>query len=127
MNLHGLVRAFIPFVNADTPAVYLQSIPNTVDAAGNQTAQFAPAVPLMIQVQAADEQDLQHVNNLNMQGLYRTVYTSKIVNGVVRTNQQGGDMFQFPLEPGGVNKNWLVVKVLEPWQDWTKVLVCLQQ
>lgn len=126
MNLHGIVRGAITSVNPDILAVFRQSTGNTVDAAGNQAPQFTDFPDVLIQVQAAEAEDLTHINNFNQEGVYRAVYMYGNTQGVVRPNQKGGDILQFPQTPDAAVQDWLVVKVSETWPDWSKVTVCLQ-
>lgn len=126
MNLHGIVRGAITSVNPDILAVFRQSTGNTVDAAGNQAPQFTDVPDVLIQVQAAEAEDLTHINNFNQEGVYRAVYMYGNTQGVVRPNQKGGDILQFPQTPDAAVQDWLVVKVSETWPDWSKVTVCLQ-
>jgi hypothetical protein len=129
MNLHGIVRAAITTVNPDIMAPWLQSSGNTVDAAGNATPTYTTTT-IPIQVQAMTAQDLRQVNGMNLQGVLRSVYCYGNKQGVVRVAQKGGDILQFPEVPnpvGGTVRNWLVVKVVETWPDWSKCIVELQQ
>lgn len=126
MNLHGIVRGAITSVNPDILAVFRQSTGNTVDAAGNQAPQFTDVPDVLIQVQAAEAEDLTHINNFNQEGVYRAVYMYGNTQGVVRPNQKGGDILQFPQTPDAAVQDWLVAKVSETWPDWSKVTVCLQ-
>ncbi len=127
MNLHGTVRGIITSVNPDIEATYLASTGNTVDAAGNQTPGFAAPVTVNIQVQPLTGPELEHINQLNIQGVIRAVYLYGNANGIVRTNQQGGDIFEFPLVEGGPVKQWRVIEVMETWPSWSRVAVWLQQ
>lgn len=127
MNLHGIVRGAITSVNPDISATFRQSIGNTVDAAGNQAPNYTDFPDVQIQVQAAEAEDLTHINNFNQEGVYRAVYMYGNTQGVVRPNRKGGDILQFPQELGDAVQDWLVVKVSETWPDWSKVTVCLQQ
>lgn len=127
MNLHGIVRGAITSVNPDITAMFQRSTGNTVSAAGKQVPTYATAVPVQIQAQATDGDDLKHIEALNIQGVFRAVYMYGNTQGVVRPNQKGGDLLQFEQTPGSGQQTWLVVKVTETWPDWSRVLVCLQQ
>lgn len=130
MNLHGTVRGAITSVNPDILAPFLSSTGNSVDAAGNQTPSYAAAVNMRIQVQALSGSDKRAVNFMNLQTVLRAVYCYGNKQGVERVVQKGGDIFQFPEVPNptsGTVRNWLVIKVLETWPDWSKVIVSMQQ
>lgn len=131
MNLHGIVRGAITTVNPDILAPWIQSTGRGApDAAGNVVSTYAAPVSIRIQVQALSAKDLSQVNGMNLQNVLRAVYCYGNKQGVVRVAQKGGDLFQFPEvpnPPGGAVRNWLVVKVVETWPDWSKVIVELQQ
>jgi len=78
------------------------------------------------QVQALSASDMAHTDGLNIEGVKRTVIMYGNVQGVVRTDQKGGDMLQFPEIPSGSVKNWRVVSVVETWPTWARVVVVLQ-
>jgi hypothetical protein len=127
MNLHGIVRGAIGTVNPDIIAPWTQSTGRTVDAAGNVTPTYAAPVNIQIQVQAMTGKDLAAVNGMNLQGVLRAVYCYGNKQGVVRVAQKGGDLFAFPETPGATSRNWLVVKVMETWPEWSKIIVEMQQ
>lgn len=126
MNLHGIARGAVAAVNPEIDAVLLASTGYTTGANGKQVPTYATAVPARIQVQAATGKDLEHVNNMNIQGVLRAVYLTGNWNGVVRADKKGGDLFQFPQAPGGANRDWMVISITESWPDWTRVIVWLQ-
>jgi hypothetical protein len=63
---------------------------------------------------------------MNIQGVMRSVHIFGNIQGVVRIDQQGGDILQFPELPGGAIRNWKVIQVMETWPTWSRVLVALQ-
>jgi hypothetical protein len=66
------------------------------------------------------------MEGLNIQGVMRSVYLYGNIQGVVRVDQKGGDILQFPETTCGEIKNWKVVNVIETWEDWCHVIVTLQ-
>jgi hypothetical protein len=131
MNLHGIVRGAINSVNADKTALYLKSTGNTVNADFSQTPSYAPGLPVRIQIQPLGKEELRHIEKLNLQGVYRTIYMYGNTQGVVRIFVQGGDLIQFTPFQGQPPQNWKVVGPVDgPWNveygGWTKFLVCLQ-
>lgn len=68
---------------------------------------------------SADE--MHQVEMLNIQGVKRAIYLSGRINGIIRTDNKGGDLIT-----AADGKRWLVVLVLEYWPDWCKVAVTLQ-
>ncbi|RYY79934.1 MAG: hypothetical protein EOO69_04515 [Moraxellaceae bacterium] len=126
MNLHGIVRGAINAVNPDIPAVLKRST-GEYDTApdGGRTPQYVTCTG-NIQVQGVNGRDLEHVNNMNIQGVLRTVFLPGQAFGVIRASQQGGDLLHFAEPSGGKTQAWRVVHVLETWPEWSKVIVCLQ-
>lgn len=131
MNLHGIVRGAINSVNPDRPALFLLSIGNTVNADFSQTPTYAPGVPVRIQIQPLGKEELRHVEKLNMQGTFRTVFMFGNTQQIIRVTQQGGDLLQFAPFQGQRIQNWKTIGPVDgPWNveygGWTKLIVCLQ-
>ena len=79
---------------------------------------------LIAQVQAMTTHDLRQLDGLNLQGSYKSIYINGGIRGAVRIKARGGDLLTLP-----DGTQWLVTKVLEPWDltaGWTKALVALQ-
>jgi hypothetical protein len=131
MNLHSIVRGAINSVNADRPALFLRSTGNTVNADFSQTPSYAAGVAVRIQIQPLGKEELRHVEKLNMQGTFRTIFMYGDTQQIVRVTQQGGDLLQFAPFQGQAVQNWKVVgPVSGAWNvengGWTKLIVCLQ-
>ncbi len=131
MNLHGIVRGAINSVNPDKTALYLSSTGNTVNADFSQTPSYAPGVRVRIQVQPIGKDELKHIDRLNLQGVFNTVFMFGDTQGLVRVQAKGGDLLQFAPFQGQAVQNWKVVGPVDgPWDveygGWTKILVCLQ-
>jgi hypothetical protein len=131
MNLHGIVRPAINSVNPDKVALYRASIGNTVGSDFSQTPTYAPGVPLRIQIQPLGRDELKHVEKLNLEGVFRTVFMFGNTQGIVRVLAQGGDLLQFAPFQGQAVQVWKVVYVDGPWNvengGWCKVIICLQK
>lgn len=129
MNLHALVRGAITAVNPDILGTWRKSTGATTAATGKRTPTFTDTPNVGLQVQAAAGDDLQHIDFMNQQGVYRKVYAYGDIEGIVRPDLKGGDLLLFAFN--GVVRNWLVVEVLETWQPdttgWCCVLVALQE
>lgn len=131
MNLHGIVRGAINSVNPDKTALYLASTGNTVNADYSQSPSYAAGVPVRIQIQPLGKEELRHLERLNMQGVYRTIYMYGNTQGIVRVLALGGDLIQFAPFQGQAVQNWKVVGPISgawnvEYNGWTKILVCLQ-
>jgi hypothetical protein len=126
VNLRGLVNAAIQRVNPNIAGTWVQSTGGyTTNADGSRTPTTVSS-SVQLQVQATSGKDLAHTDGLNIQGVMRTVVMYGNVQGVVRADQQGGDILQFPEVPGGAVRNWRVVSVMETWPTWARVIVALQ-
>lgn len=125
MNLHGIVRGAITTVNPDIPATLLCSTGYTTDSSGERTPTFDTFTG-DIQVQACSGKDIERTNFLNIQGVLRTVYDYGNWTGIVRVDEKGGDILQFPQVPGAAIQTWKVVIVKETWPDWCSFIVQLQ-
>ena len=126
MNLRGIANSLTQAINANQTVVWQQSTGYTTDASGKRTPTYATS-NVQAQVQAIDGGDLKHLDSLNMQGVFRSVYLYGNVAGVVRADQKGGDILQFPQVPGGPVHSWVVTMVRETWPDWCRVIATLQQ
>ena len=129
MNLHAVVRDQIPAVNPDRDGTWRHSTGYTTAANGSRTPTYTD-IPVQLQIQSLTGKDLHHMNMLNIQGVQRVVYMYSNVQGVVRTDQQGGDLLLFSQDIGGAVAIWKVVVVLETWTPdvlaWCKLGVTLQ-
>ena len=125
MNLRNLANGLTSQINPNQTIGWTQSTGYTTNAAGKRIA-TSVTVNIQAQVQALSGRDLMHMDGMNTQGVMRTVFMYGNPQGVVRVDNKGGDMLQFPEVPGGANRNWLVTQVMETWPTWAKVVVTLQ-
>jgi len=120
MDLRGLANSVTSTINPNETVTVLRSTGYTIGAGAKQVPAFAAPVTGPAQVQALDANDIKQLDGLNIQGTIRAIYLRGTLAGVVRPNQTGGDIVQRGAQ------NWLVVKVLESWPDWTKAAIVLQ-
>lgn len=125
IDVRALANRITQNVNENQSISWVKSTGYTTNAAGKRTPTNTTTV-IQANIQALDSQGLAHTDSLNIQGTLRQVYMYGNVQDLVRVDQQGGDILQFPEIPGGTIRNWLVVKVLETWPTWCKVIVNLQ-
>jgi hypothetical protein len=111
--------------NPNITVYWLKSIGYTTSASGARTPTTTSQV-ISAQVQGLSSEDLKHTDGMNIQGVMRSVHIFGNIQGVVRIDQQGGDILQFPELPGGAIRNWKVIQVMETWPTWSRVLVALQ-
>lgn len=120
MNLHGIVSGAIGAVNPRISAIVYPSNGFATAADGSQVPVYGQPVSLAIQKQELSFKDMQHVDGLNLQGIFCTVYLNGAIYGIDRGTAKGGDRFII------AGQTWLVVAVPEMWPDWCRVILCLQ-
>ena len=120
MDLRAIANSVTQTVNNNEVVTILLSDGYTMGAGARQVPAYKPPIIAPAQVQALDGVDLKQLDGLNIQGTMRAIYLFGEVAGVIRPNQTGGDIIQRG------DSNWLVVKVLESWSDWTKAAIVLQ-
>ena len=122
MNLRALVNPFTQTVNPNVTGTVMVSTGYSTDAAGVRVPTYDTATGVSMQVQALSGGEVKHLDSLNIQGVMRGVYVNGTLEGVRRLNSKGGDLLGFG------NSWWLVVQVLEPWDqsNWCKVAVTEQ-
>ena len=125
MNLHGIVRGAITSINPDICATLERSTGYTLDASGNATPTFTISSGI-VQVQGINDADYVHINAMDQQSVLRSVWIMGNWAGVVKADDQGGDVFKFPMVPNGEILTWRVKVVKESWPDWTSTIMVLQ-
>jgi len=125
MNLHSVVRGAVTTVNPDTTCTLKRSTGYTTGTNGKQVPNYTTTTG-PANVQATGGRDVERMNNLGFQGVFRTLYLYGNWQGIVRVDQKGGDLFLFPQEPGGAVCTWKAASVKETWPDWCGVIVILQ-
>lgn len=120
MNLRAIANSVTKSVNPNVSAQIFKSIGNTTADDGSMTPSYAEAVTMDVQKQAVSQRDLQHIDNLNLQGVFVSIHTNGNWCGLGRKKDEGGDLFVIG------DDTWLVVAVPENWPDWTRVVACLQ-
>src|SRR3984957_11576221 len=130
MNLHALVRPLIGTINPDVVVSWQVAIGYTTQLDGTQVPSYS-VVSAPMQVQGLSAKELAHLERLNIEGVFRRVYTYGNAQGVVRPDFKGGDLLAFAQQYGGNPQLWKVVNVGETWPDavangWSGVIVQLQ-
>lgn len=124
MNLHNIVAPYVAAVNPWLLCTLQPSIGNTIAADGTPIPSYGTPQAIQCQVQAMTYNDLMQTSGLNIQGRRVSIYINGDWEGVVRSEQKGGDLITTP--DGAV---WLCAMVLEPWSltaGWTKICATLQ-
>ena len=127
MQLRRFVRGAINAVNKDIQIGWLASTGYSVNTTtGVSTPTYAALQTVFAQVQPVPTDQLVHMDQLNIQGVLRSVYLKNAVASAVRADGTGGDLLQFPELIGGADRTWLVMLVPEQWSDYCRVIVRLQ-
>jgi len=127
INVRAAANAAIQVVNPNEGGWLYGSTGFGIDpATRKQVPTYTAATPVRLQIQAVDGPNLRHLDGLNIEGVVRSVHMWGNTQGVVRVNQQGGDLLYFAEVPGGPPRIWKVVKVVETWPDWSHLIVNLQ-
>jgi hypothetical protein len=126
MNLHGIVRGVITAVNPDVVITLKRSNGYTTALNGKQTPLYDAPVTGPAQIQPMGKSDLRHMAELNIQGVFRTVYLYGNWFGIVRADKTGGDVLTFWQATGRPASDWKIVDVPEIWPDWCRVSVVMQ-
>lgn len=120
MNLHGIAAPMIGIVNPFVTAQLLASTGNTVNPDGSVTPGYAASVSIQVQAQELSFKELQHVENLNLQGIFKSIYCPGTVQAVNRLAGTGGDKIVI------AGDTYLAVAISEQWPDWCRVIGQLQ-
>lgn len=124
MNLHAIAGPIIAAVNPMILATLRASSGNTTLASGKRTPNYSADQLVPAQVQALTFRDIQQVEGLNLQGTRVAIYLYGKVSGLIRAQQDGGDIII--ISAGANAGTYLVAMVLEQWPDWVKVACTLQ-
>lgn len=126
MNLHHIVRGAIGSVNPDRTVTYQASTGFTTDSTGKRIPTYDILEDVSAQIQGVSGREVQLLMAMGIQGVLRSVHLYGNAQGVVRPDEKGGDLMVFAQVPGEIDQTWKVVKVMETWPDWSRVIVCLQ-
>ena len=108
----GAIGSVNPFVSAQLIA----STGSITNADGSISPGYAAPVAIQVQKQDLSFKDLQHANNLNLQGVLCAIYCKGTVKAVDRISQTGGDKIMIGSD------TWLAVAISEQWPDWVRVI-----
>jgi hypothetical protein len=121
MNLHQMASGMIAIVNPFRQVQIRRSTGYATALDGSRTPIFEVlSGPAQIQDLSTDQLSLLTDAGFNIQAVRKNIYLNGHWAGVVRADQQGGDVFLFD------GAEWLVTNVPEQWPDWTKVIVTMQ-
>lgn len=120
MNLHMMAKGAISIVNPMIEATLRKGTGYTTEDDGSRTPTFEETTG-DIQVQGISNEQLYYLDQQGFEGILKAVYLYGEWSGIVKTDNDGGDILLFS------GYEWLVVKVDEAWNGmWSKVIVCQQ-
>ena len=125
MNLRKMANSITRQVNPNIAAIWRQSNGYITGSDGKRVPSYIDT-NIEIQPQALSADTLAFTQGLNIQGIMRSVYMYGNVQGVVKSDERGGDILVFAQVPGHPAQEWKVVTVIETWPDWAHVVVVLQ-
>lgn len=120
MNLHGIAAPFIGLVNPFVTGQLIASTGNTTNADGSLTPTYSAPISLQVQAQELSFKELQHAQNLNLQGILKSIYCPGSVQAVNRVTGTGGDKMVI------AGHTYLAVAITEQWPDWCRFIGQLQ-
>lgn len=132
INLRSMANRLTSGVNPNVTADLLVSTGYVTDASGLQIPTYAEPEPVVVQVQALTQKELQHLDKLNITNGQAGVFVDRQLNSADRSTGSGGDVFQFPDTPNVPadlrGSEWLVVAVLEGWpgSGWCRAAITRQ-
>lgn len=120
MNLHAIARSAITTVNPDITATVRRYQGELMGPGRKPLPTYYPDETVTLQLQPLTKGDMEHVDGLNIEGLFKSIHINGSYYSVNRTMQKGGDLFIIN------GQTWLVIEPIELWPDWSRLLVCLQ-
>lgn len=123
INVHAIANSAIQGVNPDIPATIQISTGYAEGDDGLQVPSY-DTMDAKIQKQPMSQRDMQHVDNLNLDGVYCSVYCYGNYWSVVRDRAKGGDLMNFNDPTSGIATEWLIVAAPEVWTGWCKLVLC---
>lgn len=121
MNLRTTANRLTRRVNPNMAAQVKVCTGYTTSASGKRAPAYAATANLTIQMQALEKSEIEHLDALNFSHCTTAIYADRVLTGVDRTTQSGGDLILV----GG--DTWLVTTVLEQWSgQWCKVAATRQ-
>lgn len=124
MDLNGIVSGYVASVNPQLKCSLQRSLGYSTDESGNRAPYYDVPIDLYLQAQALQYNDLMQISGMNIQGKKLAMYIEGDWEGLVRSDNKGGDLITLP--DGTV---WLCTLVLENWSasaGWTKICAVLQ-
>ncbi|MFZ4835764.1 hypothetical protein [Rouxiella sp. Mn2063] len=120
MNLRKIANSATRKVNPNITVELLKYDGQTMGQGRKPIPSYTTHTGISIQLQPLSGDDLKHIDGLNIQGLIKSIHVNGSYFSVQREKEQGGDIFIIG------DEQWLVVKPVELWPDWCRLIVNLQ-
>jgi hypothetical protein len=121
MNLHSMVAPYIGAVNPHQTVTIRPSTGSVTLANGKRTPVYGPPVTVTAQLQALTTDDLAQVDAVNVTAIRKSAWLNGSYSAINRSGQQGGDLLT-----DAQGRVWLVSQVAEEWNEWTHIILVLQ-
>lgn len=131
MNLRTIANRMTSRINPNVAATLRRSTGYTKGASYDQIPTYSEE-PIVVQVQALTQSELQHLEKMNISNGQASVFANRQLSSADRSSQSGGDIIVFGTDaatPEGLRgQTWLVVALLEGWigSGWCKAAITSQ-
>lgn len=125
INVRALANRAIQGINPDVEAELWKNVDATTAPSGKRTPVYRK-LPIILQLQSMDADDLKQMDSLNIQGVHRKIYAQTQVAAIIRVAHKGGDLVVFRKGVVPEGTTWLATHVLERWPSWCMVAITLQ-
>lgn len=122
MRVRMMANSITRGVNSNIPdATLLTNMGFTIAPNGKQLPSYANST-IEIQTQSIETEQLQHLNLVSQQGQYSYIYANGLISAQRRTLSLGSDLLVFAPYGESETVAWRVLKVIESYSDWVKLL-----
>lgn len=122
MRVRIMANSITRGVNLNIPnATLLTNMGFTIAPNGKQLPSYANST-IEIQTQSIETEQLQHLNLVSQQGQYSYIYANGLISAQRRTLSLGSDLLVFAPYGESDTVAWRVLKVIESYSDWVKLL-----
>lgn len=122
MRVRMMANSITRGVNSNIPdATLLTNMGFTIAPNGKQLPSYANST-IEIQTQSIETEQLQHLNLVSQQGQYSYIYANGLISAQRRTLSLGSDLIVFAPYGESDTVAWRVLKVIESYSDWVKLL-----
>lgn len=122
MRVRMMANSITRGVNRNIPdATLLTNMGFTIAPNGKQLPSYANST-IEIQTQSIETEQLQHLNLVSQQGQYSYIYANGLISAQRRTLSLGSDLLVFAPYGESDTVAWRVLKVIESYSDWVKLL-----